>query len=380
MYISEQSRRKMNSSKGKHMEATLMNVLKAVESTFTNAAIISSITSTIFIILLGFFLRRRGTFGENFGKVLTKVALTVAIPALAFNSFMQPMDGDAFKEGMGVLVWGIVIYILLIFVTPFMYQRYVKGEREVLAILTTFGSTTFFGIPIVGAVYGAKGVMYSSIFNIGYRIFLYSYAYIKMSGLKMEAKNIKKMFANPIVIATFLGLFMWLGQHLVPQMTVHAAVNGVQTTALTTVAFYRIDQTALWLYKPLSYLANLSSPLAWLAIGVTLGSISFKDAAKDKTPWYYSLNKVVIVPLINLVILWLLNVTGILSLSFVAVATIVVMMATPTASVASAYAISFDREAVMSSNAAFISTISAVVMMPIWIAILQVISGLGIFH
>ncbi|WP_204120482.1 AEC family transporter [Levilactobacillus sp. 244-2] len=357
-----------------------MNVLKAVESTFTNAAIISSITSTIFIILLGFFLRRRGKFGENFGKVLTKVALTVAIPALAFNSFMQPMDGDAFKEGMGVLVWGIVIYILLIFVTPFMYQRYVKGEREALAILTTFGSTTFFGIPIVGAVYGAKGVMYSSIFNIGYRIFLYSYAYIKMSGLKMEAKNIKKMFANPIVIATFLGLFMWLGQHLVPQMTVHAAVNGVQTTALTTVAFYRIDQTALWLYKPLSYLANLSSPLAWLAIGVTLGSISFKDAAKDKTPWYYSLNKVVIVPLINLVILWLLNVTGILSLSFVAVATIVVMMATPTASVASAYAISFDREAVMSSNAAFISTISAVVMMPIWIAILQVISGLGIFH
>ena len=162
-------------------------------------------------------------------------------------------------------------------------------------------------------------------------------------------------------------------------MTVTTAVNGVQTTGLSTVAFYRIDQTALWLYKPLSYLANLSSPLAWLAIGVTLGSISFKDAAKDKTPWYYALNKVVMVPLLNLVILWLLNVTGILPLSFVAVATVVVMMATPTASVASAYAISFDREAVMSSNAAFISTICAVVMMPIWIAILQVISGLGIF-
>lgn len=196
----------------------------------------------------------------------------------------------------------------------------------------------------------------------------------------MEAKNIKKMFANPIVIATFLGLFMWLGQHLVPQVTVHAAVNGVQTTGLVSVAFYRIDQTALWLYKPLTYLANLSSPLAWLAIGVTLGSISFKDAAKDKTPWYYALNKVVLVPLLNLIILWLLNITGILPLSFVAVATVVVMMATPTASVASAYAISFDREAILSSNASFISTICAVIMMPIWIAILQVISGMGIFH
>lgn len=119
--------------------------------------IISSITSTIFIILLGFFLRLRGLFGENFGKVLTKVALTVAIPALAFNSFMQPMDGDAFKQGMGVLVWGIVIYILLIFITPFMYQRYVKGQREVLAILTTFGSTTFLGFRLSAPFMGPKG-------------------------------------------------------------------------------------------------------------------------------------------------------------------------------------------------------------------------------
>jgi len=97
-----------------------MSVFKAVEATFSNAAIISSITSTIFIILLGFFLRRHGTFGENFGKVLTNVSLTVAIPALAFNSFMQPMDSTAFHQGMGVLVWGIVIYVLLIFVTPFL--------------------------------------------------------------------------------------------------------------------------------------------------------------------------------------------------------------------------------------------------------------------
>lgn len=357
-----------------------MGILKAIEATFSNAAIISSITSTIFIILLGFFLRRRGIFGENFGKVLTNVSLTVAIPALAFNSFMQPMDSTAFHQGMGVLIWGIVIYILLIFVTPFLYQRYVKDEREVLAILTTFGSTTFFGIPIVGAVYGAKGVMYSSIFNIGYRIFLYSYAYIKMSGLKMAAKNVKKMFLNPIVIATFLGLFMWLGQHLVPQVTVPAVVNGVTGTAMVHVAFYRIDQTALWLFKPLTYLANIASPLAWLAIGATLGSISIKEAAADKTPWYYAFNKVIIVPLLNLVLLCVLNATGILSLSYVAVATIVVMMATPTAAVVSAYAISFDRKALLSSNASLVSTIAAVVMMPIWIAILEVINGLGVFH
>ena len=56
------------------------------------------------------------------------------------------------------------------------------------------------------------------------------------------------------------------------------------------------------------------------------------------------------------------------------------MMATPTAAVASSYAISFDREPVLSSDASFISTIMAVIAMPIWIAFLGVLSQMGIFH
>lgn len=359
-----------------------MDIGKAIQVTFSNVAIVSSITSTIFIILLGFFLRKIGIFNEKIGKMLSKVVLSVALPALAFNSFMQPINSETLSQGMNVLIWGIVIYVILIFVTPVSYIKYPKSERETLAILTTFGSTTFFGIPIVGAVFGPKGIMYSSIFNIGYRIFLYSYAYIKMSGLKMKANNIKKMFVNPVVIATFLGLILWLVQNYVPQVTTSFAVNGVINAGapLTRVAFYRIDQTAIWLYKPMQYLANLASPLAWLSIGSTLGSTSFKKAAANKTSWYYSLNKVILVPLLNLLLLIILNATKILPVSYVALGTIIIMMATPTAAVASSYAISFDRDAVLSSSASFVSTILAVVAMPFWIAFLGILNQSGLFH
>lgn len=355
-----------------------MNVMQAIEKTVTNAGIISSITSTIFIILLGFFLRKKNIFTDKFGKMLSKVVLTVAIPALALNSFMQPINNDTLKEGMNVLLWGFIIYIILIFVAPLLYPKQDKDKKEVMGILTTFGSTTFFGIPIVGAVFGPKGIMYSSIFNIGYRVFLYSYAYIRMSGLKMEMKNIKKMFLNPVVIATFLGLFLWLGQNYVPHVTVQTMLNGLPGKGTSSVAFYRIDQTALWLWKPLNYLAQLSSPLAWLSIGVTLGSISFKQAASNKLSWYYSWNKVIIVPLFNLIALSALSMIGILPMSYVAIATIVIMMATPTATVASAYAISFNRDPILASNASFLSTILSVIMMPIWIALLEVINNSGI--
>ena len=355
-----------------------MNIMSAIVKTFTNTEIVGAITSTIFIILLGFFLRKRGTFGENFGKILTKVVLSVAIPALAFNSFMQPINEKSMQQGFGVLAWGFIIYILLIFLAPLLYTGQNKDRKEVMGILTTFGSTTFFGIPIVGAIFGAEGVLYSSIFNIGYRIFLYSYAYIKMSGLKMQKDNIKKMFLNPIVIATLVGFILWIIQPLMPTVTVPLLKNGVAAGGLTHVPFYRIDQTAVWLCRPLNYLSSLASPLAWLSIGCTLGAISIKDAITNKLSWYYSFNKVILVPLFNLIILVLLNATHIMPLNYVAIATIVIMMATPTATVAAAYAINYNREAVLTSNASLLSTVSAVIMIPIWIAALGILQSAGI--
>lgn len=351
-----------------------MNFLEIITSTLTDMNIVSSITSTVFIILLGFYCRKKGIFNEQVGKILSKVVLTVALPALAFNAFMQNIDPDTLKQGMNVLVWGILIYIILIFISKPLFIKYKGDRQDTLRVLTIFGSTTFFGTPIVSAIYGPTGVMFSSIFNIGYRIFLYSYGYIKMSGLKMELKNIKTMILNPIIIATFLGLFIWIFQGNLPQVSV-TNTEGV----VSQVAFLRIDQTAIWLFKPMTYLAGLASPLAWLSIGATLGECSFKEALSDKTSWYYSFAKVVIVPVINIVLLTILTVTNLLPISFEALATIVIMMAAPTATVAAAYAISFDKDAVLSSNASLLSTLFAVIMTPIWIVILGIINNMGIF-
>ena len=129
----------------------------------------------------------------------------------------------------------------------------------------------------------------------------------------------------------------------------------------------------------MTYLAGLCSPLAWLAIGTTLGEISFKEAASDKTSWIYSINKVILVPALNIVLLAILTMTHILPVSYISLATIVIMMATPTATVAAAYAISFDKDAVLASNASLLSTVLAVVMTPVWLVILEVINQIGIF-
>ncbi|WP_336878452.1 AEC family transporter [Staphylococcus nepalensis] len=352
-----------------------MSIWSIIVNTFTDQGFLSAIASTIFIILLGYFCRKKQIFNDMVAKTLSNLVLTVALPALAFSAFMKDMNEKHLSQGINVLIWGILMYIVLIFLIKPFYAKYKGDQKTTLEVLSVFSSTTFFGIPIVSAILGPVGVIYANIFNIGYRIFLYSYAYIKMSGLKMELKNLKTMFLNPIVIATFFGLMIWLTQDILPQVSVFS----VEKNSEVDVAFLRIDQTLPWLFAPILFLSKLASPLAWLSIGATLAEIDFTKAAKNQTTWYYASIKTVVVPLLNLIIFFITTVTGLLVFDMNAVTTMMVMMVTPAATVAVAYAISFDREAVLASNASLLSTIVAVFMIPIWLVILKIVGDLGIF-
>lgn len=346
-----------------------MNFSEILTGILKNKNIVGAISSSVLIILFGFYLRRKEIFKDSTAKILTDVILSASLPALAFNAFMQDINKTSLMQGINLLIWGFAIYIILIFITKLIYIKYNGDKKVVLEILTTFGSTTFFGIPIISAVYGATGVMYASIFNIAYRVFLYSYAYIKMSGIKADKNNIKQMFLNSIVLATFLGMFIWVFQDSLPQITIGEK----------SYAFLRIDKTAFWLFKPMTYLAALSSPLAWLAIGAKLADISLVEAISSRDSWIYSFIKVLVVPFINLIALYILTVTNILPISFVGLASVIIMMATPTATVAAAYAIKFDKESVLTSNCSLLSTIFSVICMPLWIVVLEIIKSLNIY-
>lgn len=346
-----------------------MEILALIQKTLSNPAMIGSIFSTISIILLGFYFRKVGIFNNQVGKILSSVVLTAALPALAFTSFMQDNDPQKMADGMTLLVFGFVVYVALIVLSKLFYFKYVGDEQTALRNLSIFGSTTFFSTPIISSVFGPMGVMLSSIFNISYRVFLYSYGYIQMSGMKMSSKNIKEMLLNPIILATFAGLLIWAFQSYLPQVSIKVG------DVTKEYAFLRIDQTAPWLQQALKYLAGLASPLAWLSIGATLGQIKIKQAAENKTTWYYAVIKVVLIPAFLLATLLVLHSTGIMSLSYEVIAVVILMMMAPSATVITTYAISFDRQALLSSNCALISTILAVVFIPIWIIVLEIVQN-----
>jgi len=339
------------------------------QSVFRSDRVTGVIISSLLAILFGYCLRKKGVLTTDTPKVLMKVILAISLPSLAFKAFMKDINQESLAQGINLLIWGFVIYILLILMTKLIYFKYDEDKQLILRVLTVFGSTTFFGIPIIAVVYGAEGVMYASIFNIAYRVFLYSYGYIKIAGLKMDKENIKLILFNPIFLATFGGMFIWVYQASFPQIMVGGH----------NYAFLRIDKTVVWLYILITYLGDLCPPLAWISIGSKLAEVSLKGIFTSVDSWFCSLVKVILVPLFNIIALYFLTITGILPVSFVALATVVIMMAVPTSTVAAAYAIGFDKGALLTSNSSLLSIVMCIVCMPLWILVLEIIKSLNVF-
>lgn len=335
--------------------------MNSVLNSILEPKFLGAIFSTVFIIMLGYYARKKEIVDANAAKTLSNIMLALTLPALAFKAFMTDITKQTFTTGLNVFIFGFIAYVLLIVISELVYAK-VKGEKKTtLSVLTTFGSTTFFGIPIIEGVFGKIGTIYANIFNIAYRVFLYSYGLIRMSGVKFEKKNFKLIFANPIIIATFIGLVIWLFQGSMPQVDVTVAGKTAQ------YAFLRIDKTLPWLYTGINYLGGLSSPLAWLAIGMTLANISLDKAVKETFAWIYCGVKLLFIPAIFVVIMLLLK--PVLPLSYEAVMAITVMLATPPATVAVAYAIKFERNSVLASNISLLATVFAVAAIIFWLII-----------
>lgn len=369
----------------------------------SNTTLWTNIAKTVIFILLGFFFTKKKLLPAETGKVLTKFVMAVCLPCLAFCSFMKEFT---VTEGVGAIVnfvGGFVFYILFIFLGKLIFLWVKdKQKREVLAVLFAFGSTTFFAYPLVTAIYGKTAGNYFNIMNVAYRVFLYSYAYMVVSGVSFKKNGdssegqvsadasgvtlksiLKKVFLNPILIATFAGLLLWVLQ-AIPGSAIVRTDWLTTNKAETYVAFWRFDVTLPWIYQAANTLGGLSSTIILFAIGCTLGKGNVKDAITDRYAWIWTAIKVIAAPAIVLAILF-----GVEAISQAAgyaelitietVQSSVFTWLVPPATVAVGYCLAFDKEKEMASHISLVSTFGAVIGVVLWVIVLVVVESSGFF-
>lgn len=369
----------------------------ALTEALSSSGLWSAIAASMLTILLGFVLARQKLLPEKTSEVLSKIVMSVALPCLAFSSFMIDYTLNAGVETLINFVLSFVLYLFFIGLSRVIFF-WVKDptKRMVLGVLFAFGSTTFYAQPLIDALYSRQTYNDSNLQNIAFRVFLYSYAYVTVRGQSLHHANkvewkatLRKICLNPILIATFLGLFLWLlqaipGSTSATWWTVRRDWLAPQEGTISYVPFWRFDVTLPWIHSVFKMLGSLASPLVWLAIGFTLGSVPLSDSLRDKYAWIYAGMKTFLSPLLVLALLALFEVIGRACnySSLITASTLetsILMWLVPPSTIASAYCIAYDKEKVLASDLSLVGILVSIPGIVVWVLALSLLASCGFF-
>ena len=398
-----------------------MDVKNLFIETISNIPFWGAIIATILIISIGWAIVKVKWFKVEWKDVLIALVLKVTYPMLILKSFMATTYQNEFVThgtilGLSVFfyVFGCLAYLTWSkYILPKLVARKIKYHFEIgeidtktridknlnLWMMCIFGSTVFFGTPIINALFGDAGLTAQILWTTPYTIAIASFCQFQYLGIKFNRRNIKfiiKSIMSPTTICTLIGFTLWISQ-LIPGSLINGPLYdniSIPNSLSKGVWWFDLEYTAPFLYKTIDLIQSLTSPLIWISIGVTIASNNLKNVIKDKDAWKYTLIKLFIIPAIVMLLVGgfgKINNTfhfdidtttsQILSHQTNAIAIITILMATPPASICIAYAIKTKRNPTLGANASIISTIFTPIAIPIWVILSTLYAdGLGLIN
>ncbi|ATZ16665.1 hypothetical protein JN01_0114 [Entomoplasma freundtii] len=382
-------------------------VVKSLVKTLSNTLFWGTIIVACFTILIGFLFQRKKWLGEGWEKPLVKIILWVGLPALIIKNFMIDLNIDEFKNMVSLFILGILFYALLFFGSRLFFLKQDRNSQDAYSMAIAFPSTIYFGLPMARAL--AEGNFQltevdqaQNMFNVGYWIFMCSFAVFVFQRNNAEKPrvslvghgtwhpfknfNIKKLrilFANPIIIALFVGFFLWIMQLIPGIKIIHVTDNGWNTISPGYYSITRLDALIPGFSQATTILGALPTPIAWLAVGAIIGKNNLRETFSKGEVWYASFLKMLVVPALITGLLAAVAAigwkTGLYSVSNISLLTAILMIASPAASTIASYAITYNKGATTCSQICTQTTLLAIVTMPFWAVIASVLGEAKIF-
>lgn len=293
--------------------------------------IINSILILTVIIFIGFVIAKLNIITEEGASVISNLVMKISFPLLILISMQKSFSEELFRNSMGLIFLSLAIYlVLIIFVTLLgKYSSLQINKLKILQFLIVFGNVSFMGFPVVNAIYKDVGIFYASSFNMFYNFLMFSYG-IMILDRKGTKLDLKKLF-NPGLIATIVGFIFFLASYKLPYI----------------------------IYRPLEWIGDMTIPLALLIVGNNLARMRFKDLIDEPVVWFYTLERLIVFPIIILVILKLIGLSSYL------LVIPVVIMATPAPLTAGIFAKTYGGDELLANKSIVLTNFLSIITVPL---------------
>ena len=300
--------------------------------------LIEKMALLVMLLALGYLCARLKLVGPEFNKGLSKLVINVFLAGMILSSVINKkleMTGGDVAFGLLMMTLSMLICVGIGWLSPTLL-RIKDGDKGMYRILAAFMNNGFMGFPLVAAVYGENTVFFASLSNIPFNLLLYTVGVMLLQkGDKSTKFSIKSVINVPIA-ATLIAFVIFIFEIPMPKL-----VDDVADT-----------------------LSAATVPLSMMCVGLSLGSVSLKEALMQPRLYGISLVRLLICPLA----VWL--VLRIFITNPVILGTIVLLSACPSAIICTILGIQYGRDGVESSEAIFISTMLSMITIPLLISVL----------
>ncbi len=129
---------------------------------------------SLLIIVIGFILKKFHIVHPNDGKALSRIVLNFTFPALILSKVRKmPLDPSAFYLPLICFCF----CIMLILIAFFLFKDKAAREKGLLLMAMGGFNIGLFAFPIVEAVWGARGLQYIAMFDIGNALIILGVGY-----------------------------------------------------------------------------------------------------------------------------------------------------------------------------------------------------------
>jgi predicted permease len=290
--------------------------------------------ATLFLIMaVGFIARKQKILNPDLTKGLSDLLLNITSPFLALSSFQFAFSRDMLAAAGMVVSFAAIAHIVSIFLGKILYGRTSGATGKVLRFITIFSNCGFMGYPVIGSIFGQRGIFFTSFYVAVFNIFVWTYGIFIFTG-KADRRSLAGALLNPGMAAVFLGFLLFLLSFKLP-LPVAQAIQAV---------------------------GSMTTPISMIIVGSMLTEVRPGDLFSGWAIYYGALIRLVVLPLAALLILKGIGFKGIL------LGVCVLTVAMPAATLTVPLAESNRGDVSFASRIVFLTTILSVLTIPmvIW--------------
>lgn len=288
----------------------------------------------LLLLLTGLVARRKGLLDEGMNNRLSALLLNISIPAMIVASVASgsPFDDPA-RLGQMLLVFSAVNLAAPLVAEAAVRLLRIRQDRDLFRFMFALTNSAFLGFPVLEAVLGEGALIYGALFLLPNNLLMFLYG---EPLFRQDRRFHWKELLRPPVAASLLACLLCVLDVRLPE-----------AVSLTC-----------------EYLGNLTTPLAMMMVGSSLGRMRVQELFSDRRLLLFLPFKMLVLPALFY---------GVLSRTVpspmvVQVATL--MLAMPVASNGVIFCNLYRGNATLASKAVFFTSVFSLVTIPLLCGVL----------